>query len=141
MSTILIGGLCMCIGWAICISLLSFWFFGLGGGNYSTILIPYAFSQKIFQEKVMSRRQSEFERLRQEREEHIQQIRQARRQEREAKRKMIFYLRSEEERLNRLREEEESRKREGMKIPSANKMLLAPISSHLSSLILLAYLT
>lgn len=69
-------------------------------------------NKKIFQEKVMSRRQSEFERLRQEREEHIQQIRQARRQEREAKRKMIFYLRSEEERLNRLREEEESRKRE-----------------------------
>ncbi|KMT14272.1 hypothetical protein BVRB_4g076280 [Beta vulgaris subsp. vulgaris] len=69
-------------------------------------------NKKIFQEKVMSRRQSEFERLRQEREEHIQQIRLARRQEREAKRKMIFYLRSEEERLNRLREEEESRKRE-----------------------------
>lgn len=69
-------------------------------------------NKRIFQERVMSRRQTEFERLRQEREEHIHKIRQERRQDREAKRKMIFYLRSEEERLNRLHEEEEARKRE-----------------------------
>uniref|UniRef100_A0A803MT85 Uncharacterized protein n=1 Tax=Chenopodium quinoa TaxID=63459 RepID=A0A803MT85_CHEQI len=69
-------------------------------------------NKKIFQERVVGRRQSEFERLRQEREEHFRQIREARKQERVAQRKMLFYLRSEEERLNRLREEEEARKRE-----------------------------
>lgn len=66
----------------------------------------------VFQETVVSRRQVEYDRMRQEREERIHQIRQARKQERESKRKMIFFLRSEEERLNRLREEEEARKRE-----------------------------
>ncbi|KNA19333.1 hypothetical protein SOVF_060490 [Spinacia oleracea] len=69
-------------------------------------------NKRIFEERVMSSRHSEFERMRQEREEHIRQVRQARSQERLAKRKMIFYLKSEEERLNRLREEEEARKRE-----------------------------
>lgn len=69
-------------------------------------------NKRIFQARVMSRRQLEFDRLRQEREERIHQIRVARKQEREAKRKMIYYLRKEEERLNKLREEEEARKRE-----------------------------
>ncbi|XP_021839380.1 eukaryotic translation initiation factor 3 subunit A [Spinacia oleracea] len=69
-------------------------------------------NKRIFQESLMSHRQSEFERLRKEREEHFHQIRLARKQERLAKRKMIFYLRSEEERLNKLREEEEARKLE-----------------------------
>ncbi|XP_021771527.1 eukaryotic translation initiation factor 3 subunit A-like [Chenopodium quinoa] len=69
-------------------------------------------NKKIFQERVVSHRQSEFERLRQEREEHFHQIREARKQERVAQRKMLFYLRSEEEKLNRLREEEDARKRE-----------------------------
>uniref|UniRef100_A0A803KNW3 Eukaryotic translation initiation factor 3 subunit A n=1 Tax=Chenopodium quinoa TaxID=63459 RepID=A0A803KNW3_CHEQI len=69
-------------------------------------------NKRIFQERVVNRRQSEFERLRQERAEHYNQIRQSRRQQRVAKRKMIFYLRSEEERLNKLREEEEARKNE-----------------------------
>jgi len=64
----------------------------------------------------MSRRQLDFDRLRQEREERIHQIRVARKQGREAKRKMIYYLREEEERLNNLREEEEARKREGVSL-------------------------
>ena len=64
----------------------------------------------------MSRRQVEFDRSRQEREERIRQIRMARKQEREAKRKMIYYLRKEEERLNKLREEEEAQKREGVSL-------------------------
>lgn len=66
----------------------------------------------IFQERVMNRRQAEYSRLRAEREERISQIIQSRKQEREAKRKMLFYLRSEEERMKKAREEEEARKRE-----------------------------
>ncbi|KDP23427.1 hypothetical protein JCGZ_23260 [Jatropha curcas] len=69
-------------------------------------------NKMIFQERVMSRRQAEFDRLRTEREERINQIIQARKQEREANRKKIFYVRTEEERLRKLREEEEARKRE-----------------------------
>ncbi|KAK9691948.1 hypothetical protein RND81_09G230900 [Saponaria officinalis] len=66
----------------------------------------------IFQERVVSRRQAEFARMRQEREEHIGQILRERKQEREAKRKMIFYLKTEEERLNKIKQEEEARERE-----------------------------
>lgn len=62
---------------------------------------------------MQSRRESEFNQRRAEREERINQIVQARKQEREALRKKIFFVRSEEERLNRLREEEEARKHEG----------------------------
>ncbi|KAA8545218.1 hypothetical protein F0562_020002 [Nyssa sinensis] len=65
-----------------------------------------------FQERVMNRRQSEYNKLRAEREERSNQILQKRREERESKRKMLFYLRSEEERLKKLQEEEEARKRE-----------------------------
>lgn len=61
----------------------------------------------------MTLRQAEFNRLRAEREERINQIIQSRKQEREAKRKMLFYLRSEEERMKKAREEEEAHKREG----------------------------
>ncbi|KAJ4950931.1 hypothetical protein NE237_027763 [Protea cynaroides] len=68
--------------------------------------------KKIFQEKIVSRREFEINNLKREKEERIKQILQARKQERETRRKLIFYLRSEEERLNKLREEEEARKRE-----------------------------
>lgn len=51
-----------------------------------------------------------------EREERISLIIKARKQEREAKRKKIFYVRTEEEKIKRLREEEEARKREGIHI-------------------------
>lgn len=67
----------------------------------------------IFQERVISSRQAEFDRRREEREEHISQMIQARKEDREAKRKKIFYVRSEEERLRKIQEEEEARKREG----------------------------
>lgn len=67
----------------------------------------------LFQETVVSRREAEFRRLKAEREERLSQIIQSRREERERARKMIFYVKSEEERLNKLREEEEARKREG----------------------------
>ncbi|GJX87991.1 probable serine/threonine-protein kinase PBL21 [Tanacetum coccineum] len=61
------------------------------------------------------RRQAEYERMRAEREERLSQVLQARRDEREIKRKMLYYLRTEEERLNKLREEEEAHKREDLK--------------------------
>ncbi|KAL0320099.1 UNVERIFIED_CONTAM: Eukaryotic translation initiation factor 3 subunit A [Sesamum radiatum] len=71
-------------------------------------------NKKIFQERVLSRRKSDYDRLKEEREEKIHQIIQTRKQERDAKRKMIYFLRSEEERQKRLREEEEARKLEEM---------------------------
>lgn len=70
-------------------------------------------AQTIFQENVVQRRQSEFDRLREERDRQIQQMLQARRQERDAIRKKIFYVRTEEEKQRKLQEEEEARKREG----------------------------
>ncbi|PIN18403.1 Translation initiation factor 3, subunit a (eIF-3a) [Handroanthus impetiginosus] len=71
-------------------------------------------NKKIFQDRVLSRRRAEYDRLKEEREERINQIIQSRKQEREAKRKMIYFLRSEEERQKKLREEEEARKHEEM---------------------------
>ncbi|XP_030949558.1 eukaryotic translation initiation factor 3 subunit A-like [Quercus lobata] len=69
-------------------------------------------NKTIFQEKVVQRRQSEFDRLREDRDRQIQQMLQARRQERDAIRKKIFYVRTEEEKQRKLQEEEEARKRE-----------------------------
>ncbi|XP_062166016.1 eukaryotic translation initiation factor 3 subunit A-like [Alnus glutinosa] len=69
-------------------------------------------NKEIFQERVVSRRQEEFSRLRTEREERISQILQSRRQERERMRKLKFYLSLEEERQIKLREQEEARKLE-----------------------------
>lgn len=68
----------------------------------------------IFQERVIHRRQEEFDRRREEREEQINQMIQARKLDREARRKKTFYVRSEEERLRKIQEEEEARKREGI---------------------------
>ncbi|KAK1370744.1 Eukaryotic translation initiation factor 3 subunit A [Heracleum sosnowskyi] len=65
-----------------------------------------------FQNKVVESREAEYERLRKERHERIEQILQARKEERESKRKMLFYLSIEEEKLKKLKEEEEARKRE-----------------------------
>lgn len=70
--------------------------------------------QKVFQERVVSRREAEFNKLKKEREDRIKQLLQTRKQERETRRKLIFHLRSEEERLNKLHEEEEARKHEGI---------------------------
>ncbi|KAH7542989.1 eukaryotic translation initiation factor 3 subunit A [Ziziphus jujuba] len=69
-------------------------------------------NKMIFQERVMSRRQAEFDKRRQEREEQISQMIQARKLDREAKRKKIFYVRSEEEKHRKRQEEEEARKHE-----------------------------
>ena len=69
--------------------------------------------QKEFQERVENRRKLEFNRMKAEREERLSQVLKARKEERDIKRKMLYYLKTEEERINRLREEEEARKREG----------------------------
>lgn len=69
-------------------------------------------SKEVFQERVISLRQVEFDRIRMEKEERIGQIIRARKEERNIKRKRIYHLNSEEERINKLREEEEARKRE-----------------------------
>ncbi|KAF6147121.1 hypothetical protein GIB67_036840 [Kingdonia uniflora] len=60
-----------------------------------------------------NRREADFTRLKMEREERIYQLLQARREERKAKRKMLFYLRSEEARKMKLEEEERARKQDG----------------------------
>ena len=62
----------------------------------------------------MSHRQAEFDQRRVEREERIKQIIQSRKQDRDIKRKKIFYVRSKEETIRKQREEEEARKREGI---------------------------
>ncbi|KAK7336973.1 hypothetical protein VNO77_17527 [Canavalia gladiata] len=69
-------------------------------------------NKEVYQERVVSHRQAEFNRLRREREERISRILQSRRQEREKMRKLKFYLKLEEERQQKLREEEETRKHE-----------------------------
>ncbi|KAK7284215.1 hypothetical protein RJT34_18957 [Clitoria ternatea] len=69
-------------------------------------------NKEIYQERVVSHRQAEFNRLRREKEERISRILQSRRQEREKMRKLKFYLQIEEDRQQKLREEEEARKRE-----------------------------
>ncbi|KAJ0968622.1 hypothetical protein J5N97_025539 [Dioscorea zingiberensis] len=66
----------------------------------------------IFQNKIVSRREVEYNRMNKEKEERINQLVAMRKREREIKRKLLYYLKSEEERLTKVREEEEARKRE-----------------------------
>ncbi|KAB1202174.1 Eukaryotic translation initiation factor 3 subunit A [Morella rubra] len=66
----------------------------------------------IFQERVMRFRREEYDRRRAERDLQIQQMLQARRQEREALRKKIFYVQNEEEKQRKMHEVEEARKLE-----------------------------
>eukprot|EP00268_Persea_americana_P000327 TRINITY_DN1011_c0_g1_i2.p1 TRINITY_DN1011_c0_g1~~TRINITY_DN1011_c0_g1_i2.p1 ORF type:complete len:963 (+),score=228.16 TRINITY_DN1011_c0_g1_i2:352-3240(+) len=66
----------------------------------------------MFQNKIVKRREDEYNKLKKETEEKIKNLINARREERERLRKMIFYLQTEEERLTKLREEEEARKHE-----------------------------
>ncbi|KAK3418691.1 hypothetical protein EUGRSUZ_H03271 [Eucalyptus grandis] len=69
-------------------------------------------NKAIFQERVMSRRQAEYDRLKAQSEEQVRLELQARKQQREAKRKKLFFLTEEEKRRQRLLEEEEARRRE-----------------------------
>ncbi|KAG1365293.1 putative Eukaryotic translation initiation factor 3 subunit A [Cocos nucifera] len=69
-------------------------------------------NKAIFQDRIVSRREAEYSRLKKEREDRINQLAAMRKREREIKRKLLFYIKSEEERLTKLQEEEEARKRE-----------------------------
>jgi len=69
--------------------------------------------QEIYQQKVVSHREAELNRLKRDREERISRILLSRKQEREKMRKLKYYLKVEEERRQKLREEEEAREREG----------------------------
>ena len=68
----------------------------------------------------MQRRESEFSSLRKERDERINQLISSRKRERETVRKLMYYLNLEEQRIQRKREEEEARKREG-------KFIIGPV--------------
>ncbi|KAL5719409.1 Eukaryotic translation initiation factor 3 subunit A [Ranunculus cassubicifolius] len=67
-------------------------------------------SKTIFQNRIESKRKAEYDRLMREREEKICEVVRIQKQERETKRKMMFYLKTEEERRRKLWEEEEARK-------------------------------
>ncbi|XP_010931804.1 eukaryotic translation initiation factor 3 subunit A [Elaeis guineensis] len=69
-------------------------------------------NKAIFQDRIVSHREAEYNRLKKEREDRINQLVAMSKREREIKRKLLFYIKSEEERLTKLREEEEARKRE-----------------------------
>ncbi|XP_051124067.1 eukaryotic translation initiation factor 3 subunit A-like [Andrographis paniculata] len=65
-----------------------------------------------FQERAIQGRKDEHKRMKAEREKRFQKVILGWKQEREEKRKLVFYLRSEEERQRKLHEEEKARKRE-----------------------------
>jgi translation initiation factor 3 subunit A len=69
--------------------------------------------QNAFQERIVQRRESEFSSLRKERDERVNQLISSRKRERETVRKLMYYLNLEEQRIQRQREEEEAKKREG----------------------------
>ncbi|KZV35050.1 eukaryotic translation initiation factor 3 subunit A-like [Dorcoceras hygrometricum] len=79
-----------------------------------TRLVRMLANKQIFQQRVLSHRRAEYNRLKEERDERIRQILQTRKHERDTKRKMIHFLRSEEEKQKRLHAEEEARKLEEM---------------------------
>ncbi|XBI75335.1 hypothetical protein VPH35_068716 [Triticum aestivum] len=68
--------------------------------------------KNAFQERIVQRREAEFSSLRKEREERISQLISSRKRERETVRKLMYYLNMEEQRIQRVREEEEARKHE-----------------------------
>lgn len=74
----------------------------------------FFFAQIIFQERVTSLRQVEYDRRRVERENQIQQMLLTRKQDREAMRKTMFFVQNEEEKQRKMEEEEEAHKREGI---------------------------
>lgn len=64
-------------------------------------------------QKINERRKAEFGQVMKEREDRINQKISMRKMERDRMRKLIYFVTSEEERITRLRQEEEARKREG----------------------------
>ncbi|KAL5228760.1 hypothetical protein ABZP36_017025 [Zizania latifolia] len=68
--------------------------------------------KNVFQERIVQRREAEFSHLKKERDERTSQLISSRKRERETVRKLMHYLNREEQRIERLREEEEARKHE-----------------------------
>ncbi|CAL4977490.1 unnamed protein product [Urochloa decumbens] len=66
--------------------------------------------KNAFQERIVQRREAEFGRLKKERDERISQLISSRKRERETVRKLMYHLNLEEQRIERVREEEEARK-------------------------------
>ncbi|CAN7014112.1 unnamed protein product [Brassica rapa subsp. trilocularis] len=79
-------------------------------------------NMEIFQNRVIRLREAEFERQRREKEEHLQ----ARKQERDVKRKRIYYSKCEEEKIRKLQEEEEARKQRDAAGPSQSSTKYIP---------------
>lgn len=69
--------------------------------------------QVILQKRIEGRREAEYRRLKEEAEHRINQQKAMRKREREIRRKLLHYIKTEEERLTRIQEEEQARKREG----------------------------
>ncbi|XP_015056131.1 eukaryotic translation initiation factor 3 subunit A-like [Solanum pennellii] len=69
-------------------------------------------NKRIFQERAVSCREAKLNSKKQERQEQINQIIQTRKQDRDTRRKLLFFLRKEEEQQKRLQEEEDARKHE-----------------------------
>jgi translation initiation factor 3 subunit A len=80
----------------------------------SICCVSILWEQNHFQQQVVSRREGEFERLKQLREERLAEERAFRSQERDVRRKKEYYKRQEEARLLKIREDEEARKLEGV---------------------------
>jgi translation initiation factor 3 subunit A len=78
----------------------------------SICCVSILWEQNHFQQQVVSRREGEFERLKQLREERLAEERAFRSQERDVRRKKEYYKRQEEARLLKIREDEEARKLE-----------------------------
>ncbi|XP_020706128.1 eukaryotic translation initiation factor 3 subunit A-like [Dendrobium catenatum] len=66
----------------------------------------------IFQRRIEGRREAEYTRLKEEREYRINQQKAMRERDIEMKRKLLYYIKTEEERLSKIQAEEEARKRE-----------------------------
>ncbi|CAM8914744.1 unnamed protein product [Rhodiola kirilowii] len=69
-------------------------------------------NKNIFQERILSHRQSEYNRMKADVREKMEQVKKASKEARETRRKLLYYLRGEEERKRRALEEELARKRE-----------------------------
>ncbi|KAG0492432.1 hypothetical protein HPP92_005830 [Vanilla planifolia] len=66
----------------------------------------------ILQKRIEDHRHSEYKRLKKEADDRINLQKSLKKREIEIKRKLLFYIKSEEERVAKLREEEEARKHE-----------------------------
>jgi hypothetical protein len=78
----------------------------------------------------VQRRESEFSSLRKERDERVNQLISSRKRERETVRKLMYYLNLEEQRIQRQREEDEARKREGKCILGLILLVFAILAEH-----------